>query len=62
MMLASQLSKDDLRNVGQALVMYNSLGILPAIKHVYFDPGLGHLLPERISRIKIAEGRRALRR
>ena len=32
MMPASQLSSDDLRNVGQALVMHNSLNILPAIK------------------------------
>ena len=28
MMLASQLSYDDLRNIEQALVMYNSLDIL----------------------------------
>ena len=32
MMPASQLSSDDLRNVGQALVMHNSLDILIAIK------------------------------
>ena len=32
MMLASQLSYDDLRNIEQALVMHNSLNILPAIK------------------------------
>ena len=31
-MLASQLCLDDLRNVRQALVMHNSLNILPAIK------------------------------
>ena len=32
MMPASQLNSDDLRNVGQALVMPNSLDIFPAIK------------------------------
>ena len=32
MMPASQLYLDDLRNVKQALVIYNSLNILPAIK------------------------------
>ena len=31
-MPASQLGSDDLRNVGQALVMPNSLNILPVIK------------------------------
>ena len=30
--VTSQLNSDDLRNVGQALVMHNSLNILPAIK------------------------------
>ena len=35
-----------LRNVGQALVMHNSLDVLLAIKYLRPDPGLGHLLPE----------------
>ena len=30
--LAGQLSSDDLRNIGQALVMYKFLNIFPAIK------------------------------
>ena len=57
-MPAGQLSSDDLRNVGQALVMHNSLDILAAIKHLRPDPGLGRLLPEYISRTEIAEGGR----
>ena len=57
--MASQLNLDDLRNARQALAMYNSLNISPAIKHICPDPGLGHLLPERISRIEVVEGRPA---
>ena len=57
----SQLSLDDLRNVRQALMIHNSLNILLAIKHLFFDLGLGRLLPERISRIEVAEERRAFR-
>ena len=30
--MASQFNSDDLKNVGQALVMHHSLDILPAIK------------------------------
>ena len=41
------------------LVMHNSLDILPAIKHLRPDPGLGRLLPERISRIELTKGGRA---
>ena len=62
MMPASQLRSDDLRNVRQALVMHYSFNILPAIKHFRPDPGLGRLLPERISRIEVPEGGRAFRR
>ena len=40
----------------------NSLNILLAIKHLCPDPGLGHLRPERISKIEAMEGGRALRR
>ena len=61
-MPASQLYSDDLRNVEQALVMHNFLDILPAIKHLRPDLGLRRLLPERISRIEIAEGGRIFRR
>ena len=43
-------------------MMYNSLNILPAIKHLRPDLELGRLLPERISRTEVAEGRRAFRR
>ena len=43
--LGSQLRYDDFRNVGQAMELHNSLNILP-------DPGLGRLLPERISGIE----------
>ena len=57
--MASQLNSDDLRNARQALAMHNSLNIFLAIKHVCPDPGLGHLLSERISQIEVAEGRRA---
>ena len=42
--VASQLNSDDLRNVGQALVMHNFLNILPTIKRLCPDPGLGCLL------------------
>ena len=59
MMPASQLSSDELRNVGQALVKHNFLNILPAIKLIL---DLGRLLPERICRIEVPEGGRALRR
>ena len=45
-----------LRDVGQALVMHNFLDILPAIKHLRPDLGLGRLLPERISTIEEVEG------
>ena len=50
-MMPSQLSSDNLRNVRQALLMYNFLDILPAITHLYPDHGLGRLFTERISRI-----------
>ena len=50
-----------LRDVGQALVMHNFLDILPAIKHLCPDPGLGRLLPERIFTIEEVEGGRAQR-
>ena len=56
--VASQLSFDDLENVEQALVMQNSFDIPPAIKHLRPDSGLGRLLPERISRTEVVEGRR----
>ena len=58
MMPTTQLSSDDLRNVGQALVMHNSLDILLAIKHLRPDPGLGRLLLEHISRTEVAKGGR----
>ena len=61
-MPASQLRSDDLRNARQALVVRNSLNIFPAIKHLRPDPGLGRLLPERISRIEVTKGGRAFRR
>ena len=48
---ASQLSSHNLRNVGQALTMQNSLNILPAIKYFCLNHGLERLFPERISRI-----------
>ena len=50
-----------LRDVGQALVMHNFLDILPAIKHLRPDPGLGRLLPEHISTIEEVEGGSAQR-
>ena len=50
-----------LRDVGQDLVMHNFLDILPAIKHLRLDPGLGRLLPERISIIEEVEGGRTQR-
>ena len=56
--MASQLSSDDFRNVGQAL-MHNSLDILSAIKHLRFDPRLRRLLPERVSRIEWREDMRS---
>lgn len=48
MMPASQLNLDNLRNVDQALVVYNSFDILPAIKHFRFDR---RFFPERILKI-----------
>ena len=59
MMPGSQLSPDDLRNVGHALVIHNSLDILPAIKHLRPDPGLRRLLPEHISKIELTKEKRA---
>ena len=45
MMPACQLSSNDLQNVRQALVMHNSLDILPAIS-LFLIPGFGRFLPE----------------
>ena len=50
--MANQLGSNNLRNVRQAMVIYNSLNILLAIKHLHSDLGLGHLLPRRISKIE----------
>ena len=61
-MPVSWLRSDDLRDVKQALLMHNFLDIPLAIKLFRPDPGLGRLLPERISQIEVVEERRALRR
>ena len=58
--MAGQLILADLKERKTGLD--NPLNILPAIKHVCPDPGLGRFLPERISRIEVAEERRAFRR
>ena len=42
---SAQLSQEDKTGLD------NSLDILPAIKHLCPDPGLGSLFPERISKI-----------
>ena len=47
--MASQLNSDDLKERRTGLA--DSLDILPAIKHLRPDSGLGRLFPERISRI-----------
>ena len=60
MMLISQLSSDDFRNIGQAL-MIPSTSSQP-IKHLRLNPGLGRLLLEYISRIEVVEKELAFRR
>ena len=57
--VASQLNSDDLKE------HRTGLGDVQLLQHLLrhqTDPGLGRLLPERISRIEVAEGGRALRR
>ena len=37
----------------------DALNILPTIKHLHLNPGLGRLFPERVSRIEVVEEDRA---
>lgn len=52
----SQLSLDDFRNVEQAMKMFNSLDILPAIKYLRPDLWLRSFFLECISKIEAMEG------